>query len=69
MLNKFALVPAGLIKPDMEIITADGKRAGYVADVASGEIISHTPTRRIPLSWIRRIEDDVYISRRLHQLD
>ncbi|MGE0005409.1 MAG: DUF2171 domain-containing protein [Parvibaculaceae bacterium] len=63
------MTPTGLIRPDMEIITSDGRRAGYVADVASGEIISHTPVRRIPLTWIRRVDDDVYIAPRFNQLD
>jgi hypothetical protein len=54
----------------MEIITSDGKRAGYVVDVASGEIIARDPDRRIPLSWIRRVDaDDVYIAPRLRDLD
>ena len=54
----------------MEIITSDGKRAGYVVDVASGEIVARSPDRRIPLSWIRRVDDDdVYIARRLCELD
>jgi len=69
MLNKVLLTPAGPIKPDMEIITSDGKRAGYVADVAFGQIVSHTPVRRIPLSWIRRVDHDVYIAPRLNQLE
>jgi hypothetical protein len=54
----------------MEIITSDGKRAGYVVDVASGEIVARNPNRRIPLSWIRRVDaEDVYIAPRLHELD
>jgi hypothetical protein len=68
MLSKFPTEAVALIKGDMEIITSDGKRAGYVADVASGEIISHTPARRIPLSWIRRVDDDVHIAPKLNQL-
>lgn len=53
----------------MEIITSDGKRAGYVVDVGSGEIIARAPARRIPLSWIRRVDDnDVYIAPRLSEL-
>lgn len=67
--NKLTLLPAGPIKPGMEIITADGKRAGYVAGVASGAIISNHPRRRIPLSWIRRIDHDVFIAPRFDQLD
>jgi len=70
MLGQFSLVPSGTIRQDMEIITSDGKRAGYVVDVASGEIIARNPDRRIPLSWIRRVDDDdVYIAPRLSDLD
>jgi hypothetical protein len=54
----------------MEIITSDGRRAGYVVDVASGEIIARNPDRHIPLSWIRRIDsEDVHIAPRLCDLD
>jgi hypothetical protein len=54
----------------MEIVTSDGRRAGYVVDVASGEIIARNPDRRIPLSWIRRIDDhDVHIAPRWCDLD
>lgn len=70
MLRQFSWVPSGTIRPDMEIITSDGKRAGYVVDVASGEIVARNPNRRIPLSWIRRVDaEDVYIAPRLRELD
>jgi Uncharacterized protein conserved in bacteria (DUF2171) len=57
-----------LIKPGMEVITADGRRAGYVVAVESGEIVTRTPERRIPFDWIRRIDDDVHIAPRYRQL-
>jgi len=69
MFNRIAPKVAAIIKRDMEIITSDGRRAGYVADVASGEIISYSPARRIPLDWIRRVDEDVHIAPRLNQLD
>jgi hypothetical protein len=70
MLNRFDATPAGAIKPGMEIITKDGKRAGYVARVSSGELMSERPARRIPLHWIRRVEaTDVYIEPRLAELE
>jgi len=65
MFNRIAPKVAAIIKRDMEIITSDGRRAGYVADVASGEILSHSPARRIPLDWIRRVDEDVHIAPRL----
>jgi hypothetical protein len=58
------------VKPDMEIITADGKRAGYVVDVVWGEIIARKPARRIPLGWLRRVDKhDVHIAPHLRELD
>ncbi len=67
MLNKPAFTA---VKPDMEIITADGKRAGYVIDVVWGEIVARAPARRIPLSWLQRVnKDDVYIAAHLRELD
>jgi len=69
MFNQIALKAAAVIKRDMEIVTSDGRRAGYVADVASGEIISHSPARKIPLGWIRKVDEDVHIAPRLYQLD
>jgi hypothetical protein len=70
MLRQFSLVPSGTIKADMEIITSDGRRAGFVVDVASGEIITRNPARRIPLNLIRRVDDDdVYIAPRLSELE
>jgi hypothetical protein len=70
MQNKASQAPASSIKPDMEIITADGKRAGYVVDVVWGEIIARAPHRRIPLSCLRRVDShDVYIAVRLRELD
>jgi hypothetical protein len=57
------------IKPDMEIITADGKRAGYVVDVIWGEIVARAPARRIPLAWLRSVDEhDVYIAAHLREL-
>jgi hypothetical protein len=58
------------VKPDMEIITADGKRAGFVVDVVWGEIIVRAPPRRIPLGWLRRVnKDGVHIAPNLRDLD
>jgi hypothetical protein len=57
------------IRPGMEIITRDGKRAGYVADISPSNLISEMPVRRIPLQLIRRVDEaDVYISLRLLDL-
>jgi hypothetical protein len=69
MVDKNHESTANQIRPDMPIITADGKRAGYVVTVASGEIVARTPERHIPVRWIRRVDEDVYIARRLKELD
>jgi hypothetical protein len=68
MINSATVRAASLIKPGMEVITSDGKRAGYVASVDSGEIVTRSPERRIPLDLIRRVDDDVYIGIRAQQL-
>jgi sporulation protein YlmC with PRC-barrel domain len=68
MINIHDFASAGLIRPGMEVITADGRRAGYVAEVEADEIITRAPERRIPFDWIRRIDDDVHIARRFRQL-
>lgn len=69
MQNRFETSSRMAIKPGMEIITRDGKRAGYVVEVAPGELISQFPARRIPLHFIRRVDEaDVYISPRLLDL-
>jgi hypothetical protein len=68
MFNVHDFPTAGLIRPGMEVITADGRRAGYVVAVEAGEIVTRAPERRIPFAWIRRIDDDVHIARRLVQL-
>ena len=69
MLDRFDAPSPKVIKPGMEIITKDGRRAGYVANVSRGEIIARFPVRQIPLNWIRRVDDeDVYIEPRLADL-
>lgn len=70
MLNRFDITSTGAIRPGMEIITRDGRRAGYVAQIVTGQLVTDRPVRRIPLHWIRRVDQaDVYIERRLADLD
>jgi len=68
MFNNIQFRAAALIKPGMEVITSDGKRAGYVVTVLAGELVTRSPERRIPLEWVRRVDDDVYIALRAQQL-
>ncbi|TMJ43325.1 MAG: DUF2171 domain-containing protein [Alphaproteobacteria bacterium] len=56
------------VRAGMEVITADGKHAGYVVRVESGELVTREPERHLPLDWIRRIDDDVHIGRHYYQL-
>jgi hypothetical protein len=60
--------PEEKIETDMQVITADGKLAGYVLRLVDDEIITHHPHRRIPVTWVRRVTDDVYIGRRAPDL-
>jgi hypothetical protein len=68
MFNVHDFASAGLIRPGMEVITADGRLAGYVVAVEAGAIVTRAPERRIPFEWIRRIDDDVHIRQRFPQL-
>lgn len=68
MFNNTQFEVAALIKPGMEVITRDGKRAGYVDTISTGEITTRSPKRRISLNYVRRVDDDVYISLRAQQL-
>lgn len=52
------------IKFHMQVISADGRRVGYVERVTETEIITLVPCRHIALSSIRRVKDDVYIAQR-----
>jgi hypothetical protein len=58
----------GAVRPGMEVITADGKHAGFVVRVESGEVVTREPERHLPLDWIRHVNDDVHIGRRYYQL-
>ena len=68
MFERQKLASVASIRVGMEVITADGKRAGYVVTIESGEIVTRDPERHLPLTWIRRIDDDVHISARSQQL-
>jgi hypothetical protein len=68
MFNDRKFTAAARIEPGMEVITADGKRAGYVASVDTGEIVTESPKHRIPLGYVRRVDDDVYVGLRASQL-
>jgi hypothetical protein len=52
----------------MEVITADGRRAGYVKSCTADRIFLNESDQPIPKEWIRRVGRDVYISKRWHEL-
>ena len=56
------------IKTNMQVISADGRRVGYVERMTDSEIITHFPCRHISLASIRRVTDDVYIAERFDEL-
>lgn len=59
---------AAWIKTHMEVISADGRRIGYVERITEVEIITLYPCRRILFSSIRRVTDAVYIAERYDEL-
>jgi hypothetical protein len=61
--------PISLVCKAMEIITADGRRAGYVSACTAGQIFMETSDQPIPKEWIRRVDrGEVYISKRWYEL-
>lgn len=56
------------IKTHMQVISADGRRVGYVERMTDSVIITHFPCRHIAFGSIRRVTDDVYIAERYEQL-
>jgi hypothetical protein len=68
MFNDIQRRAAALIEPGMEVITRDGRRAGYVATISTAEFVTRSPEHRISLDYVRRVDDDVYISLRAQQL-
>lgn len=61
--------PIAHVRKEMEVITADGRRAGHVSQCVGGQIYMVQSNRPIPKEWIRRVDrQDVYISKRLSEL-
>lgn len=56
------------IKTHMQVISADGRRVGYVERIANNEIVTMLPCCHISLGSIRRVTDDVYISQRYRDI-
>jgi hypothetical protein len=60
--------PITRVRKEMEIITADGRCAGYVSECSANQIFMSTSSQAIPKEWIRRVDREVYISKRSYEL-
>jgi hypothetical protein len=60
--------PITRIRRQMEIITADGRCAGHVSEWTADHIFTSTSGQAIPREWIRRVDREVYISKRSYEL-
>jgi len=55
--------PMSRVCKQMEVITADGRRAGYVKSCTADQIFMNESDQPIPKEWIRRMDRDVYVSK------
>jgi hypothetical protein len=60
--------PITRVRKEMEVITADGRCAGHVSDCIGNQIFMSQSLQTIPREWIRRVDREVYISKRWHEL-
>ena len=60
--------PITQVRKEMEIITADGRCAGYVSECTANQIFMSKSSQTIPKEWIRRVDREVYISKRWYEL-
>jgi hypothetical protein len=60
--------PITRIRTEMEIITTDGRCAGHVSRCTAQQIFTIKCGPPIPKEWIRRVDRDVYISKRWYEL-
>ena len=60
--------PISRVRQEMEIITADGRCAGHVSACTADQIFMLRSDQAIPKEWIRRVDREVYISKRWHDL-
>jgi hypothetical protein len=56
------------VRQQMEVITADGRCAGHVSGCTADAIFMAASGQAIPKEWIRRVDREVYISKRWHDL-
>lgn len=60
--------PITRVRKEMEIITADGRFAGHVSACTASQIFTSKSDQPIPKEWIRRVDREVYISKRFYEL-
>ena len=60
--------PITRVRKEMEIITADGRCAGHVSKCTANQIFMSKSSQTIPREWIRRVDREVYISKRWYEL-
>jgi len=60
--------PITRVRDEMEVITADGRCAGHVSGHTASQIFMNRSDQTIPKEWIRRVDREVYISKRLYEL-
>jgi hypothetical protein len=57
------------MEPGMEIITADGRRVGYVGPLATDGIVRLALSpNTIPLQWVTRIDREVVLRKTYRQV-
>ncbi|MGE3873586.1 MAG: hypothetical protein AB7F74_11585 [Parvibaculaceae bacterium] len=56
------------VRKEMEVITADGRCAGHVSGCSASQIFMSRSRQTIPKEWIRRVDREVYISKRWYEL-
>lgn len=60
--------PMSRVRAEMEIITTDGRCAGKVSECTATKIFMSKSDQPIPREWIRRVDREVYISKRWNDL-
>ena len=60
--------PILTVKKQMKIITRDGRCAGHVGECSPNQILVSKSGFPIPREWIRRVDGEVYISKRWNEL-
>jgi hypothetical protein len=60
--------PMSRVRAEMEIITSDGRCAGRVSACSTDRIFMSKSEQPILREWIRRVDRDVFISKKWNEL-